>query len=83
MRKKDIRERLKTEILLADGAMGSLLVARGAPPDSPRSPTCLTTPSMVREVHDDYVAAGAQILTTNTWDANRVKLTRFDWADSL
>ncbi len=83
MRKKDIRERLRTEILLADGAMGSLLVARGAPPDSPRSPVCLTTPSLVREIHDDYVAAGAQILTTNSWDANRVKLSRFDWADSL
>ena len=37
----------------------------------------------MKEIHDDYVSAGAQILTTNTWDANRAKLTKFDWADSL
>ena len=37
--KQDIRERLKTEVLLADGAMGTLLVARGAAPGSPRSPS--------------------------------------------
>ena len=81
--KKDIRERLKTDVLLADGAMGTLLVSRGAPADGPRSPVCLTSPDLVSEIHDDYVAAGAQILSTNTWDANRAKLTRFDWADSL
>jgi methionine synthase I (cobalamin-dependent)/5,10-methylenetetrahydrofolate reductase len=81
--KKDIRERLKTDVLLADGAIGTLLVSRGAPADGPRSPICLTSPDLVSEIHDDYVAAGAQILSTNTWDANRAKLSRFDWADSL
>lgn len=81
--KKDIRERLTREVLLADGAVGSQLVSRGAPQDGPRSPLCLSQPSLVREVHDDYVQAGARILTTNTWDANRVKLSRFDWSDSL
>jgi homocysteine S-methyltransferase len=81
--KKDIRERLKTEVLLGDGAMGTLLVSRGAAADGPRSPISLSTPDLVREVHDDYVSAGAQIVSTNTWDANRSKLTKFDWADSL
>lgn len=81
--KKDIRERLESDILLADGALGTLLVSRGAPSDGPRSPLCLTHPSLVSEVHEDYVTAGAQILSTNTWDANRAKLTKFDWADSL
>jgi methionine synthase I (cobalamin-dependent) len=81
--KRDIRERLKTEVLLGDGAMGTLLVSRGAPADGPRSPVCLTTPDLVKEIHDDYAAAGAQVLSTNTWDANRSKLTKFDWADSL
>jgi len=81
--KRDIRERLKTEVLLGDGAMGTLLVSRGAPADGPRAPVCLSTPGLVREVHDDYVSAGAQVLSTNTWDANRAKLTKFDWADSL
>ena len=34
--KKDIRERLRAEVLLADGAMGTLLVSRGAPAEGPR-----------------------------------------------
>ena len=81
--KIDIRERLKTGVLLADGAVGTLLVSRGAPTEGPRSPLCVSAPDLVKEIHDDYVEAGAQILTTNTWDANRAKLTKFDWADSL
>src|ERR1017187_3858244 len=81
--KRDIRERLKAEVLLTDGAMGTLLVSRGAPAEGPRSPNSVAAPELVREIHDDYVAAGAQVLSTNTWDANRAKLSRFDWADSL
>ena len=81
--RQGIRDRLKDGILLADGAVGTLLVSRGAPTDGPRSPLCVSSPDLVREIHDDYVAAGAQILTTNTWDANRAKLTKYDWADSL
>ncbi|HYV40579.1 MAG TPA: bifunctional homocysteine S-methyltransferase/methylenetetrahydrofolate reductase, partial [Thermoanaerobaculia bacterium] len=65
------------------GAMGTLLVSRGASPDQAKSPLNLTDPESVREVHDDYRDAGARILTTNTWDANRVKLTAHEWSDSL
>ncbi len=81
--KRDIRERLKADVLLADGAMGTLLVSRGAPADGPRSANAIAAPELVKEIHDDYVAAGAQVLSTNTWDANRSKLSKFDWADSL
>ena len=80
---KDFRRALEREILLADGAMGTLLVSRGASPDQAKSPLNLTDPESVREVHDDYRDAGARILTTNTWDANRVKLTAHEWSDSL
>ena len=81
--KKDFRKALAEEVLLADGAIGTLLTSRGASPDQARSPLNLSDPDSVREVHDDYVAAGARIVTTNTWDANRVKLTAHEWADSL
>ena len=80
---KDFRKALGEEILLADGAMGTLLVSRGASPEQAKSPLNVTDPESVREVHDDYRDAGARILTTNTWDANRVKLTAHEWADSL
>lgn len=81
--RKDFRKCLAEEILLADGAMGTLLVSRGASPEQAKSPLNLTDPESVREVHEDYLEAGARILTTNTWDANRVKLTAHEWADSL
>ena len=81
--KKNFRESIAREVLLADGAIGTLLVSRGAAPDQAKSPLNLTDPNSVREVHDDYRDAGAQILTTNTWDGNRVKLSAHEWADSL
>ena len=81
--KKDFRKTIAEEVLLADGAIGTLLTSRGASPDQARSPLNLSDPESVREVHDDYLDAGARILTTNTWDANRVKLTAHEWADSL
>jgi homocysteine S-methyltransferase len=81
--KKDFRKTIAEEVLLADGAIGTLLTSRGALPGQARSPLNLSDPESVREVHDDYLNAGARILTTNTWDANRVKLTTHEWADSL
>ena len=80
---RDFRAALAREIILADGAMGTLLVSRGASAEQAKSPLNVTDPETVREVHDDYRDAGARILTTNTWDANRVKLTTHEWADSL
>ncbi|MGH9444011.1 MAG: bifunctional homocysteine S-methyltransferase/methylenetetrahydrofolate reductase [Thermoanaerobaculia bacterium] len=77
------RKALAEEILLADGAMGTLLVTRGAEPSSARSSLNLAAPQTVSEIHEDYADAGVRILTTNTWDANRVKLREHDWADSL
>ena len=81
--KKDFRKAIAEEVLLADGAIGTLLTSRGATPEQARSPLNLSDPESVREVHDDYLNAGARILTTNTWDANRVKLTAHEWGDSL
>lgn len=80
---KDFRKSLSEEILLADGAIGTLLDSRGATSEQAKSPLNLTDAEAVAEVHGDYVDAGSRILTTNTWDANRVKLTAHEWADSL
>jgi homocysteine S-methyltransferase len=81
--KKDFRKAIAEEVLLADGAMGTLLVSRGASPDQAKAPVNVSDPEAVREVHEDYCDAGARILTTNTWDGNRVKLAAHEWADSL
>lgn len=81
--KKDFRKAIEEEILLADGAIGTLLVSRGASPEQAKSPLNVSDPEAVREVHEDYCDSGARIITTNTWDANRVKLTAHEWGDSL
>src|SRR5271157_4491880 len=69
----DFNERLKDSILIADGAMGSMLhEAVGAR-------RCFdelnaTEPEAVFRIHQAYVEAGAQIIETNTFGANRMKL---------
>jgi methionine synthase I (cobalamin-dependent)/5,10-methylenetetrahydrofolate reductase len=60
--------------LLCDGAMGTVLYARGVSPDSCFDVLNLNAPALVQSVHADYVAAGADCLETNTFGANRFKL---------
>lgn len=59
-----------------DGAMGTLLYGRGIFINRNFDELNLTRPDMVEKVHADYLAAGAMVLTTNTFGANVVKLSR-------
>jgi homocysteine S-methyltransferase len=67
-------ERLTTEVLIGDGAMGTLLYNRGVPLDANFEYLNLIEPGLVRQVHSDYVDAGAQLLETNTFGANALSL---------
>jgi methionine synthase I (cobalamin-dependent)/5,10-methylenetetrahydrofolate reductase len=69
--------------LLADGAMGTLLVARGAAPDANIDELNLSRPELVAQAHRDYRTAGAQILEANTFGANRYKLAAAGLEDKL
>ena len=60
--------------LLADGAMGTMLHARGLPIDACFDALNLSKPDLVRAIHRDYVDAGAELVETNTFGANRFKL---------
>ncbi len=60
--------------LLADGAMGTLLHARGVPMDDCFERCNLTRPQLISEVHRAYVKAGAELIETNSFGANRLKL---------
>jgi len=62
--------------LLADGAMGTMLHAHGVAFDRCFDELNLTQPSVVADIHRAYVDAGAQIIETNTFGANRYKLSR-------
>lgn len=59
-----------------DGAMGTMLYARGVYINRCYDELSLREPDLVRDVHRAYLRAGAEVLETNTYGANRVKLTR-------
>jgi methionine synthase I (cobalamin-dependent)/5,10-methylenetetrahydrofolate reductase len=68
-------ERLTQGVLVADGAMGTLLYARGVPFDRCFDELNLSAPEIVRGIHRDYIQSGAELIETNTFGANRFKLS--------
>ena len=62
------------DFLLFDGAMGTQLQARGLAAGEVPELLCLTNPDQIREIHASYVAAGSEVVTTNTFGANAMKL---------
>ncbi|MBM3123729.1 MAG: bifunctional homocysteine S-methyltransferase/methylenetetrahydrofolate reductase [Chloroflexi bacterium] len=67
-------ERLEQGTLLIDGAMGTMLHARGIGFDQCFDQLNLNQPSSVADIHREYIEAGAQVIITNTFGANRFKL---------
>ncbi|MGC9530075.1 MAG: homocysteine S-methyltransferase family protein [Candidatus Bipolaricaulaceae bacterium] len=65
--------------VVADGAMGTALQELGLPPGCPPELWNLRRPAAVAAVHRGYVAAGAELVLTNTFGASRVKLARAGW----
>src|SRR5262249_42094455 len=63
-------------VLVADGAMGTELYARGVPFSACFEELNLSRPELVASVHEDYVRAGARVLHTNTFGANAGRLAQ-------
>src|SRR3954451_6983791 len=74
---------LAERVLVCDGAMGTMLYSRGVFINKSFDAMNLTQAELVQSVHDEYVSAGADILETNTFGANRVKLGSFGLGDKL
>src|ERR687886_1923972 len=70
-------ERLTSGPILCDGAMGTLLYARGIPYERCFDELNLSQPELIQGIHQEYIAAGADVIETNTFGANRFKLARF------
>ncbi len=70
-------------VYLFDGAMGTMLYAKGVFINKCYDELNLRSPEIVLEVHKQYVRAGAEVLETNTYGANRVKLRTFGIEDDL
>ena len=76
-------ERLERGPLIADGATGTLLYQRGVPFDQNFDQLNLTRPTLIEELHRDYLAAGAELIETNTFGANAIRLGTHDLADQV
>jgi len=74
---KSFREALLDQVLILDGAMGTMLQARGLKPGQSPEELNLTMPDVVASVHRDYVEAGADIIITNTFGGSRFKLAHY------
>jgi methionine synthase I (cobalamin-dependent)/5,10-methylenetetrahydrofolate reductase len=74
-------EELDRRVLVCDGAMGTMLYAKGIFLNKSFDELNLTQPDLVAEVHQAYVRAGADVIETNTFGANRIKLGAFGLAD--
>ena len=96
MNKMDIVERLRQRILILDGAMGTKIQSQGLTPDSyhqgcfaqwpvslvgNNDVLCLTAPAVISDIHRQYVEAGADIITTNTFSANRISQHEYGCED--
>lgn len=70
-------DRLSQRTLLADGAMGTLIHEAGVPMGTCFDQLNLTNPDLISSIHRAYIGAGAEIIETNTYGANRLKLAEY------
>ena len=79
----NLLETISEKTLVADGAMGTMLHARGVGFDKCFDELNLTNPIAVAEIHREYIEAGAELIITNTFSANRYKLTKHGLQDDV
>ena len=79
----NLLETISEKTLIADGAMGTMLHARGVGFDKCFDELNLTNPIAVAEIHREYIEAGAELIITNTFSANRYKLTKHGLQDDV
>ena len=70
---KNFRDRLGRELLLMDGAMGTMLQSRGLKLGELPGSMNLRAPEVVRSIHAEYAAAGADVIQANTFGVSRLK----------
>jgi homocysteine S-methyltransferase len=80
---QEFRARLGSQVLVADGAMGTVLYSKGIFINRCFDELNLSSPALIKETHQEYVKAGAEILETNTFGANRTRLASFGFAEKL
>jgi methionine synthase I (cobalamin-dependent)/5,10-methylenetetrahydrofolate reductase len=81
--KKDFLDSLHKQVLLCDGAMGTMIYSKGVYLNSCFDELNLINPDLIKDIHRDYIQSGADIIETNTFGANRYKLKKFGLEDKV
>src|SRR5512137_1984543 len=76
-------EKLEKRIVVCDGAMGTMLYAKGIALHRCFDELNLTSPQVVKEVHLGYIKAGCDLIETNTFGATRPRLAKFNLSDKV
>ena len=71
------------DILISDGAMGTYLQAKGLKPGECMESWCISHPEVVKGIHEDYIAAGSDILETNSFGGTSYKLEPYGLAHKV
>lgn len=82
-RAAEFRKKLESKIIVADGAMGTMLYGKGIFINRCFDELNLSAPQLVKEIHQEYVKAGAEIIESNTFGSNRIRLTAFGFFEKL
>src|SRR5438105_15419215 len=79
----DLLQRLKTAPVLCDGAMGTLLYAKGIFINRCYDELNASQPDLIRSIHHEYLQAGAEVVETNTFGGNAFRLAWHSMADRV
>jgi homocysteine S-methyltransferase len=80
---KNILERITEHPLIFDGAMGTMIYSKGVFINTCYEHLCVTNPNLIKGIHDVYVDGGADVIETNSYGANRLKLQTHGLVDQL
>lgn len=75
--------KIKDTPLIFDGAMGTVIYEKGVFLNTCYDELNLTNPDLIKSIHQSYVDAGADVILTNTFGANRIKLEKYGLADKV
>jgi len=79
----DFTTQLARRVLVGDGAMGTMLHAAGNSLDRALPELSLSNPELVSTIHDSYINAGVDLIQTNTFGANRLRLANLGSSDTV
>lgn len=82
-RAAEFRAKMQSGIVVGDGAMGTMLYSKGVFINRCFDELNLSAPQMVKEVHQEYVKAGAEVIESNTFGSTRLRLAAFGFSEKL